>query len=112
MRRIIKYGNDGVTMATRAKKTAKKTVKSRKSTKSSNVTVKTKSKKKAVIGSGTAKRRTAGKRTVEGSKSRPKKAKKTATKKTVRTKTKKLVSTKKSPNKVRPHPMFGKVCTC
>ncbi len=82
-------------MATRAKKTAKKTVKSKKSTRRSNVTVKTKSKKKAVTGSRTVRKKVAGKRTVEGSKSKPK----TATKKTVRKKTKKVVSTKKAPTK-------------
>jgi len=90
-------------MATRTKKTrkktVKKTVKSNKSTKSSIVNKKTKSKKKATTGAGVAKRKAAAKRTVASSKSRPKKAKKTATKKSVRTKTKKVVNTKKASSK-------------
>ena len=89
-------------MAKRTKKTTKKTVKSKKSTKSSNVNVKTKSKKRAVTGARTAKRKAAVKRTVEGSKSKPKKTKKAVTKKTVKTKAKKVVSTKKVSNKKKP----------
>ncbi len=89
-------------MATRTKKTAKKTVKSKKSTKSSNVNVKTKSKKKTVTGGRTANRKVAIKRTVGGTKSKPKKNKKAAKKKTLNTKTKKVASTKKSLSKKKP----------
>ena len=89
-------------MATRTKKTAKKTVKSKKSPKSSNVNVKTKSKKKAVTGVRTAKRKVAGKGAAERLQGKPKQTKKTVTKKSVKKKAKKVVSTKKASNKKKP----------
>ncbi|MDA9689142.1 RNA polymerase sigma factor RpoD [Betaproteobacteria bacterium] len=89
-------------MATRTKKTAKKTVKSKKSTKSSNVNVKTKSKKKATTGARTVKRKVTSGRNAGGSKSKPKKTKKTVAKKTVKTKTKKVVGAKKASKKGKP----------
>ena len=85
-------------MATRTKKT----VKSKKSTKISNVNVKTKSKKKAVTGERTAKRKATGKGTAERSKSKPKQTKKTVAKKSVKKKAKKIVSPKKASNKKKP----------